>query len=56
MSVEEIINESRYTMYPVCDESIDNVIGVLNAKDYFRLKKKTREKILSLLSSRLTLS
>jgi putative hemolysin len=45
---EEIINESRHTMYPVCDESIDNVIGVLNAKDYFRIKEKTREKILEL--------
>ena len=44
---EEIITESKHSMYPVCDESADNIIGVLNAKDYFRLKDKNRENIMS---------
>lgn len=44
---ENTINESRHTLYPVCDESIDNVIAVLNAKDYFRLKDKSRENIMA---------
>lgn len=43
---EQTICESRYSIYPVCDESVDNIVGVLNAKDYFRLKDKTRENIL----------
>ncbi|OQB24883.1 MAG: Magnesium and cobalt efflux protein CorC [Firmicutes bacterium ADurb.Bin182] len=44
---EQTIRESRYSNYPVCDESADNIIGVLNAKDYFRLTDKTRENILN---------
>ena len=31
------IRESRHTLFPVCDGSPDQVTGVLNAKDYFRL-------------------
>lgn len=40
------IRSSRYTMYPVCDGSIDNIVGVLDTKDYFRLEDKSRENIL----------
>ena len=39
---EETIHESRHTYFPICEESVDNVIGVLNAKDYFRLTDKSR--------------
>lgn len=42
----EIIHESRHTRYPVCDGSADNVIGILNAKDYFRITDRTKEKVL----------
>lgn len=31
------IHNSRHTRYPVCGESADDVVGILNAKDYFRL-------------------
>lgn len=41
------IHESRHTLYPVCEESADNVVGILNAKDYFRLADKTRETIMA---------
>lgn len=44
---ERIIYETRHTYYPVCHESTDNVVGVLNTKDYFRLKDKTRDNILN---------
>jgi len=37
------ITMSRHSRYPVCDGSADNVIGVLNVKDYFRLQENTRE-------------
>lgn len=43
---EETINESRHSLYPICDKSVDNVVGILNAKDYFRLKDKTFENIM----------
>ena len=43
---EETIHQSRHTFYPICDESTDNIIGVLNTKDYFRMKDKTRNIIL----------
>ena len=40
------IHESRHSMYPVCDETVDNVVGILNAKDYFRLPDKSRESVM----------
>ncbi len=42
---EEIINEETHSVYPVCDGDVDNVIGVLNAKIYLRLKDKSRENV-----------
>ena len=36
------IHESRHTLYPVCEGSPDNIVGILNAKDYFRLEDKSR--------------
>ena len=44
---ETTIFEQRHTLYPVCDGSADNVIGVLNAKDYFPLKDKTKENVIA---------
>lgn len=41
------IHESRHTLYPVCEESPDNVIGILNAKDYFRLSDRSREQVMA---------
>ncbi|MDE6426251.1 MAG: hemolysin family protein [Ruminococcus sp.] len=43
---EEIIHRTRHSVFPVCSESIDNVIGVLDAKDYFRTDKKNHENIM----------
>ncbi len=31
----EKIIESRHTFLPVCEETVDNIVGVLNAKDFF---------------------
>lgn len=42
---EETIHENRYTRYLVCGESEDDVVGVLDARDFFRLKDKTKENI-----------
>ncbi len=43
---EETIHESRHTFFPVCRDSVDNIVGVLNAKDYFRLKDKSIDSIM----------
>lgn len=43
---EETIHRTRHSRFPVCDENIDHVIGILNAKDYFRLEDKSRENIM----------
>jgi putative hemolysin len=40
------ILESRHSVYPVCDESTDNIIGIIKAKDYFRVQDKDRSYIL----------
>ncbi len=41
------IHGSRHTLYPVCEGSPDNVVGILNAKDYFRLEDKSRESVMT---------
>lgn len=43
---EETIHRTRHSVFPVCGESVDNVIGVLDAKDYFRLDDKSRDNIM----------
>ena len=44
---KETIYNSRHTLFPVCEESADNVIGVLDTREYFRLEDKGRENVLS---------
>lgn len=41
------INETRHTLYPICEDSVDHIIGILNAKDYLRLQDKNRENAIS---------
>jgi putative hemolysin len=43
---EDTIFMSRHSVYPVCDESADNIVGILKVKDYFRIIDRTRENIL----------
>jgi len=43
---ESTIHESRHSVYPVCGETKDDVIGVLNVKDFFRLRNESMEIIL----------
>lgn len=42
----ETIYHTRYTMYPICEETADKIIGVLNAKEYFRLQDKSRKSVM----------
>lgn len=43
---EKTIHETRHTLYPICDETVDNIVGVLNIKDYFSLSDKSRENVM----------
>lgn len=43
---KEIIFNSRHTRYPICDGSADKVIGILNAKEYFRMERKDKDSVM----------
>lgn len=43
---EKTINESRHSVYPICSDSPDNIVGILHTKDYFRLKNKNRSEVM----------
>ena len=43
---DQAISETRYTYYPVCNETPDQIVGVLNTKIYFRMKDKTKETVM----------
>lgn len=43
---EKTIHRTRHSVFPICGDSVDNVIGTLNAKDYFRLEDKSKENVL----------
>jgi len=44
---DKTIHESRHSLYPVCDETVDHVVGILNAKDYFRMPEKTKAEVIA---------
>ncbi len=44
---KEILWNTRHTFYPICDGSTDNVVGILKAKEYFRLEDKSRENVMA---------
>ncbi len=43
---EQTIYGSRFSRYPVCGDSVDNIVGILDARAYFRLEDKSRENVL----------
>ena len=43
---DQAISETRYTYYPVCNETPDQIVGVLNTKIYFRMKDKTKDSVM----------
>lgn len=42
------IRETRHTLFPVCGETADDIIGVLDSRDYFRLTDISRESVLKI--------
>jgi putative hemolysin len=43
---DQTITETHFTYYPICKETPDHVVAVLNSKIYFRMKEKTKEAVL----------
>lgn len=48
---DNIINNSRFSRYPICEDSIDNIIGILDARSYLRLDDKSRENVMATIVS-----
>lgn len=44
---EKTIFETRHTNYPICEGTADKIVGILNGKEYFRLKDKSRESVMA---------
>ena len=44
---ETLIHSTRHTHYPVCNENQEDIVGVLDTKDYFRLEDKGRENVMA---------
>lgn len=44
---KKIIFESRHTLYPICGDTTDDIIGILNSKDYFRLEDFSKDSIMT---------
>ena len=42
----ETIQRTRFSYYPVCADTPDDIVGVLSAKEYFRLSDRSREKVM----------
>lgn len=45
----QVILSTRHTRYPVCRETVDQVVGVLDARDFFRMQDATVPEILEAL-------
>lgn len=43
---DRTITESRFTYYPICKETPDHIVAMLNSKIYFRMKERTKESVL----------
>ena len=43
---DDIIMSTRHTRYPICDDTADKIVGILNASEYLRLKDKSRDSVL----------
>ena len=44
---ETLIHSTRHTHYPVCNENQEDIVGVLDTKDYFRLEDKSRDNVMA---------
>ncbi len=43
---EQVIRDNRHTFYPICGENEDDIVYILDTRDYFRLDSREREAVL----------
>ena len=43
---KQVLLDTRHTRYPVCDGSVDQVIGILDFRDFFRFQDGTLQQVL----------
>ncbi len=43
---EETIFENRHTFYPICGRDSEDIIGILDTRDYFRLSDKSKKNLM----------
>lgn len=43
---KETLIASKHSLYPICKEAPDEIIGILDAKEYFRMEEKNRDIIM----------
>ena len=44
---DAIIQNSNHSRYPVCGEGIDDIVGILDTRTYFRLADKSRDSVMA---------
>ena len=44
---KQTILQNRHTLYPVCDEDNDDVVGILDTRDYFRLDSIEQDNVIN---------
>lgn len=44
---DKIITGSRFSRYPIYGDSVDDIIGILDARDYLRLEDKSRDNVMA---------
>ncbi|MBR3149521.1 MAG: HlyC/CorC family transporter [Eubacterium sp.] len=43
----KVIYETRHSFYPLIRDNNENIIGILDTKDYFRIKNKTKKSVIA---------
>lgn len=43
---EKTITDNRHSIYPICSDTADNIVGLLYTKDYFRLADRSRANVM----------
>lgn len=43
---EQTIYSSRHTFYPICGENPDDIVGILDTRDYFRMEDRSQKSLM----------
>lgn len=44
---DNCIYQSRHNYYPICGEDVDDIVGVLDAKDYLRMQDRSKDQVMA---------